>query len=70
MRTPKALFFDVFGTCVDWRTTVIRAGAAYGLPPAYADDWRGRYQPQLETVRNRRRTCAAWRRSACSPARR
>jgi FMN phosphatase YigB (HAD superfamily) len=26
MRTPKALFFDVFGTCVDWRTTVIRAG--------------------------------------------
>ena len=51
MRTPKALFFDVFGTCVDWRTTVIRSGAAYGLPPAYADDWRGRYQPQLETVR-------------------
>jgi 2-haloacid dehalogenase len=52
MRTPKALFFDVFGTCVDWRTTVIRAGAAYGLPAAYADDWRGRYQPQLETVRS------------------
>jgi 2-haloacid dehalogenase len=52
MRTPKALFFDVFGTCVDWRTTVIRAGAAYGLPPAYADDWRGRYQPQLETMRS------------------
>jgi 2-haloacid dehalogenase len=52
MRTPKALFFDVFGTCVDWRTSVIRAGAVYGLPPAYADDWRGRYQPQLETVRS------------------
>ncbi|KAF1916273.1 HAD-like domain-containing protein [Ampelomyces quisqualis] len=22
--TPRALFFDVFGTCVDWRTTVVR----------------------------------------------
>lgn len=22
---PRALFFDVFGTCVDWRTTVTRA---------------------------------------------
>jgi 2-haloacid dehalogenase len=21
---PRALFFDVFGTCVDWRTTVVR----------------------------------------------
>jgi 2-haloacid dehalogenase len=52
MRTPRALLFDVFGTCVDWRTAVIRAGAAYGLPPAFADDWRGRYQPQLETVRS------------------
>ncbi|KAF2495706.1 haloacid dehalogenase [Lophium mytilinum] len=24
-RAPKALFFDVFGTCVDWRTTVTDA---------------------------------------------
>ena len=23
--TPRALFFDVFGTCVDWRTTVTQA---------------------------------------------
>ncbi|KAJ4303314.1 hypothetical protein N0V90_002207 [Kalmusia sp. IMI 367209] len=23
--SPRALFFDVFGTCVDWRTTVTRA---------------------------------------------
>ncbi|KAF1930238.1 haloacid dehalogenase [Didymella exigua CBS 183.55] len=22
--TPRALFFDVFGTCLDWRTTVVR----------------------------------------------
>jgi 2-haloacid dehalogenase len=55
MPAPKALFFDVFGTCVDWRTSVIRAGEPYGLPAAYADDWRARYQPQLETVRSGRR---------------
>lgn len=52
MTTPKALFFDVFGTCVDWRTSVIRAGAPLGLPAAYADDWRARYQPQMESVRS------------------
>ena len=50
--TPKALLFDVFGTCVDWRTSVAREVAARGLPgEAVADAWRGRYQPQLETVR-------------------
>ena len=49
----KALLFDVFGTCVDWRTSVAREAAALGLPgEAVADAWRGRYQPQLETVRS------------------
>jgi 2-haloacid dehalogenase len=52
MATPKVLFFDVFGTCVDWRSSVIRAGEPYGLAPGFADDWRARYQPQLETVRS------------------
>jgi 2-haloacid dehalogenase len=52
MPAPKALFFDVFGTCVDWRTSVIRAAAAYGLQPGFADDWRSRYQPQMESVRS------------------
>jgi 2-haloacid dehalogenase len=52
MPSPKALFFDVFGTCVDWRSAVVREGAALGLPERYADDWRARYQPQLETVRS------------------
>ena len=52
MPAPKALFFDVFGTCVDWRTSVIRAAAAYGLQPGFADDWRARYQPQMESVRS------------------
>lgn len=62
---PKALFFDVFGTCVDWRTSVIREGEALGRRlglggvdwAAFADAWRGQYQPQLESVRSGRR---AW----------
>jgi 2-haloacid dehalogenase len=51
----RGLFFDVFGTCVDWRASVIREGEALrgGVDwPAFADAWRGRYQPQLETVRS------------------
>ena len=44
----RALVFDVFGTCVDWRGSVIRAchelGRARGLSnvdwPALADEWR------------------------------
>jgi len=48
----RALLFDVFGTCVDWRTGVRRAAARHGLPPELADAWRAQYQPQLETVRS------------------
>ncbi|MEA2318775.1 MAG: 2-haloacid dehalogenase [Solirubrobacteraceae bacterium] len=51
--SPKALLFDVFGTCVDWRTSVAREATALGLPgERVADAWRARYQPQLETVRS------------------
>ena len=51
--SPKALLFDVFGTCVDWRTSVALEAAALGLPgERVADAWRVRYQPQLETVRS------------------
>jgi 2-haloacid dehalogenase len=60
MAEPRALLFDVFGTCVDWRSGVIREGEALGRRlgldgvdwPGLADAWRGRYQPQLETVRS------------------
>jgi len=60
---PKALLFDVFGTCVDWRTSIAQAGEALGqrllLPPtdwlAVADAWRAHYQPQLESVRSGQR---------------
>jgi 2-haloacid dehalogenase len=51
----RALLFDVFGTCVDWRTSIQRLGERFGLPEGFADDWRGQYQPQLETVRSGRR---------------
>lgn len=58
--TPKALLFDVFGTCVDWRTSVAREAAALGLPgERVADAWRARYQPQLETVRSGERAWVA-----------
>jgi 2-haloacid dehalogenase len=48
----RALLFDVFGTCVDWRTSIIRVAARFDLPEAFADAWRDQYQPQLETVRS------------------
>ena len=55
----KALAFDVFGTVVDWRGSVIRDGEALarerGLRgidwPAFADAWRGRYAPSMDRVR-------------------
>jgi 2-haloacid dehalogenase len=60
---PKALVFDVFGTCVDWRSSIAREGEALGRRLgatgvdwlAFADAWRARYQPQMETVRNGQR---------------
>jgi 2-haloacid dehalogenase len=62
---PKALLFDVFGTCVDWRSGVAREGEALGRRLgiggvdwfALADAWRDQYQPQMEAVRSGKR---AW----------
>jgi 2-haloacid dehalogenase len=55
----RALAFDVFGTVVDWRASIIREGRALGAAKglqvdweAFADDWRGLYQPQMEKVRS------------------
>jgi 2-haloacid dehalogenase len=54
----EALTFDVFGTVVDWRTSVAREArallAAKGYEydwGAFADAWRARYQPAMEQVR-------------------
>jgi len=60
---PRVLLFDVFGTCVDWRTGVGRAGEALGERlgvdgvdwAALADAWRERYQPKMEEVRSGQR---------------
>ena len=51
----RALIFDVFGTCVDWRTSIEWEATRWRLPGGFADEWRAHYQPQLETVRSGRR---------------
>jgi 2-haloacid dehalogenase len=55
----KALTFDVFGTVVDWRGTIIREGKALNGKKGwnvdwgrFADAWRGLYQPSLSRVRD------------------
>jgi 2-haloacid dehalogenase len=53
------LGFDVFGTVVDWRTSVARSAEPFlrrhGLdidPSRFADEWRAEYQPSMERVRS------------------
>jgi 2-haloacid dehalogenase len=55
----KALAFDVFGTVVDWRASIIAEGQLLahdkGLAvdwPAFADQWRAGYQPAMQRVRS------------------
>ena len=55
----KALTFDVFGTTVDWRGTVINEGEALGQRhgvtvdwAAFADAWRAGYAPSMQRVRS------------------
>lgn len=54
----RALVFDVFGTVVDWRSSIIRELEAFGRErgiaadwTALADAWRGGYQPGMDRVR-------------------
>ncbi|GIX49011.1 MAG: dehalogenase [Candidatus Tectimicrobiota bacterium] len=56
--TVKALTFDVFGTVVDWRGTLIREGQAFGAARGlqvdwarFADAWRAGYRPAMDRVR-------------------
>lgn len=58
---PKALFFDVFGTLVDWRTSIAREAQEVLSPLghsvdwlAFADAWRGEYQPAMDEIRSGR----------------
>jgi 2-haloacid dehalogenase len=57
-RPPKALFFDIFGTVVDWRISIAREARAILEPLghsldwlSFADAWRAQYQPSMEDVR-------------------
>lgn len=54
----RALAFDVFGTVVDWRSTVIREGEVLGRArglrvdwAAFAEAWRDGYHPAMNRVR-------------------
>jgi 2-haloacid dehalogenase len=56
--SPTALAFDVFGTVVDWRSSIIREleefGRTHGVQqdwPAFADSWRAGYAPAMDRVR-------------------
>jgi 2-haloacid dehalogenase len=60
MSPVRVLLFDIFGTVVDWRSSLIDIAEATGAQadwPAIVDDWRRGYQPALE----RARQDAAWR---------
>ena len=55
----KALTFDVFGTVVDWRSSIIREGEILGARKGiradwakFADAWRAGYQPAMQRVRS------------------
>jgi len=55
----QALTFDVFGTVVDWRSSIIREGEVVGRAhnaqvdwARFADAWRGLYQPNMDRVRS------------------
>lgn len=64
MQGVKFLGFDIFGTVVDWRSSVARELRPFlqrhGLgqldPVAVADEWRGMYQPAMEPIRKGERS--------------
>jgi len=58
MEQVRALIFDVFGTLVDWRTSIAREARQILAPlgvavdgEAFAGAWRDQYQPAMEEVR-------------------
>ncbi|EKS39753.1 haloacid dehalogenase type II [Afipia broomeae] len=58
MSEIKALLFDVFGTVVDWRTSLIDNFTAWGQAKglkgdwtALVDGWRAAYMPSMDEVR-------------------
>jgi len=58
LSSVKALTFDVFGTVVDWRSSVIKEltelGESKGITAdweLFVDKWRGGYAPSMDKVR-------------------
>jgi len=54
----KALVFDVFGTVVDWRTSIIEQFQVFGRErgitvnwEAFVDDWKSCYRPSMDAIR-------------------
>ncbi|MCH9675400.1 MAG: haloacid dehalogenase type II [Gammaproteobacteria bacterium] len=61
-KSIRALLFDVFGTVVDWRTGIAKEAADFAKTHgfeldayAFADAWRGKYQPSMSKVRDGKR---------------
>jgi 2-haloacid dehalogenase len=59
LRGVRALVFDVFGTVVDWRGSLIAEGRRLGRAKridvdwaAFADAWRAGYRPAMARVRS------------------
>lgn len=59
IRGVRALTFDVFGTVVDWRSSIVREGRALGRRKGltvdweqFADRWRAGYGPAMGRVRS------------------
>jgi 2-haloacid dehalogenase len=57
-RGLRALAFDVFGTVVDWRSSIVREGQLLSVTkglqvdwPAFADAWRAGYAPAMDRTR-------------------
>jgi 2-haloacid dehalogenase len=58
LASVKALVFDVFGTVVDWRGSIVKEGEAWGKSKGitvdwarFVDRWRAGYGPSMDKVR-------------------
>lgn len=58
MTGVKAMTFDVFGTVVDWRSSIIEQFRAFGREKkisvdweAFVDNWKSCYRPGMDAVR-------------------
>ncbi|MDA8574744.1 haloacid dehalogenase type II [Alphaproteobacteria bacterium] len=67
MSAVRALFFDVFGTVVDWRSSISEFGAAMATAEnwklqidwtEFAEAWRAEYAPSMVEVKSGRRPYA------------